>query len=91
MHRLGSNRLDTARKLSRVTRPVLVAHGDHDDIIPVEQGRALYEAAREPKRLLIVPRAGHNNLVATGGDAYLDGLAQFIRASLAEGDGADAP
>lgn len=91
LHRLGSNRLDAARKLARVTRPVLVAHGDADDIIPVEQGRALYEAAREPKRLVIVPRAGHNNLVATGGDAYLDQLAEFIRASLAEAAGTWRP
>jgi fermentation-respiration switch protein FrsA (DUF1100 family) len=85
LHRLGRNRLDTARKLARVSRPVFVAHGDSDDIIPVEQGRTLYEAAREPKRLLILPRAGHNDLVATGGDAYLDQLAEFIRASVGEG------
>ncbi|HEX7175750.1 MAG TPA: alpha/beta hydrolase [Pyrinomonadaceae bacterium] len=91
LHRMGRNRLDTARKLARVERPVLVAHGEADDIIPVEQGRALYEAAKEPKRLLIIPRAGHNNLVAAGGHAYLDGLAEFIRASVGESDGAPAP
>jgi len=91
LHRMGRNRLDAARKLARVERPVLVAHGERDDIIPVEQGRALYEAAREPKRLIIVPRAGHNNLVATGGDAYLDTLAEFICSSVDGPDGAGAP
>ena len=81
-HRLGRNRFDSARKLARVARPVLVAHGDRDDIIPAEQGRALFEAAREPKRLIIVPNAGHNNLVATGGAAYLDEVAGFAHESV---------
>jgi hypothetical protein len=79
LHRFARNRLDSARKLQKVNCPVLVAHGSHDEVIPVEQGRALYAAAREPKRLIIVPGAGHNNLVAQGGDAYLGALAAFIR------------
>ncbi|HEY0079026.1 MAG TPA: alpha/beta fold hydrolase [Pyrinomonadaceae bacterium] len=83
LHRFARNRLDSARKLSQVSCPVLVAHGTHDEVIPVEQGRALYAAAREPKQLVIVPGAGHNNLVATGGDAYLDTVARFIRGATA--------
>lgn len=78
-HRFAVNRFDSVGKLARVTRPVLVAHGEADEIIPVAQGRKLYEAAREPKRLIIVPGAGHNNLVAVGGDEYLDEVAEFMR------------
>lgn len=76
--RLGHNRLDSAGKLGRVSAPVLVAHGERDEVIPLAQGRALYEAAREPKRQIVVPGAGHNDLVAKGGRAYLDALAEFI-------------
>ncbi|HEX5709047.1 MAG TPA: alpha/beta hydrolase [Pyrinomonadaceae bacterium] len=82
-HRLGRNRLDSARKLATVNCPVLIAHGERDETIPVEQGRALYAAAREPKRLRIVAGAGHNDLVATAGGEYLDELASFIRESIA--------
>ncbi|HYN85395.1 MAG TPA: alpha/beta hydrolase [Pyrinomonadaceae bacterium] len=85
-HRLGRNRLDSARKLASVRCPVMVAHGDRDATIPVEQGRALYAAAREPKRLRIVAGAGHNDLVAVAGEEYLDEIASFIRESV----GADA-
>lgn len=80
--RLSQNKFDTMRKLPDVNCPVLVAHGERDEIIPVVQGRTLYAAAHEPKRLIIVARAGHNNLVMTGGDGYLDSLAQFIRESI---------
>jgi fermentation-respiration switch protein FrsA (DUF1100 family) len=37
-------------------------HGALDRLIPVEQGRALYTAAPDPKQLEIVPAAGHENL-----------------------------
>jgi fermentation-respiration switch protein FrsA (DUF1100 family) len=82
LHGLGRNRFDTAQKLGRVRRPVFVVHGDRDEIIPVEQGRKLFAAAREPKRLLIVEGAGHNDLSHVGGAKYLDTLADFIRGSV---------
>ena len=79
---LTKNKLDTAGKLGRVRCPVLVAHGDRDEIIPVEQGRRLFEAAPGPKRLTVVEGAGHNDLSNVGGEQYIDSLAQFIRDSV---------
>lgn len=81
---LTKNKLDSAGKLGRVGCPVLVAHGDRDTVIPVEQGRRLYEAAPQPKRLLVVEGAGHNDLSNVGGDKYIDSLADFVRGSVAE-------
>lgn len=43
-------------------RPVLVIHGLRDEIIPVTQGEALFNAAVPPRRSLWVERAGHNDL-----------------------------
>lgn len=45
--------------IGRVTAPLLVQHGDADSIIPVAQGRALFDLANEPKQLVILPGAGH--------------------------------
>jgi hypothetical protein len=39
--------------------PLLVLHGDQDAVVPVQEGRRLYEAALEPKQLWVVPGAGH--------------------------------
>ncbi|MBC7229875.1 MAG: alpha/beta fold hydrolase [Actinobacteria bacterium] len=39
--------------------PLLIVHGDADDMVPVEEAYRLYEAAREPKELFIVEGGGH--------------------------------
>ena len=75
---LGRNRFESARKLSQVKVPVLITHGDPDPVIPVEQGRSLYAAANEPKKLLIFPGAGHN-VHGDVGERYVDVVADFIR------------
>nr|MBA3439122.1 alpha/beta hydrolase [Pyrinomonadaceae bacterium] len=78
---VGKNRFDSARKLSLVRVPVLITHGDPDAVIPVEQGRALYKAANEPKKLLIFPGAGHNVHGNTGA-RYVGVVAEFIRGAV---------
>jgi uncharacterized protein len=40
-------------------RPLLLIHGDKDDLVPVEHARKLFERAGEPKKLVIIPGAGH--------------------------------
>ena len=58
----------------------MVIHGDRDDVIPIDMGRELWEAAREPKRFLTVPGAGHLDTYLVGADSYFDALAGFISA-----------
>jgi dipeptidyl aminopeptidase/acylaminoacyl peptidase len=40
-------------------RPLLVVHGDADELVPVEHARRLYQKAKEPKELKVIPRAEH--------------------------------
>ena len=40
-------------------RPVLLIHGDKDDLVPVDHARRLFQLAGEPKKLVIIPGAGH--------------------------------
>ena len=56
---LMSNRFDNLSKIGRCRRPVFVAHGTADDVVPFGQGERLFAAANEPKRLLAVEGAGH--------------------------------
>jgi fermentation-respiration switch protein FrsA (DUF1100 family) len=81
LYAVGKNRFETARKLSKIRVPVLIAHGDPDQIVPTEQGRQLYEAANEPKKLLIYPGAGHNVQGAMK-EIYLRALSEFIRTAI---------
>jgi uncharacterized protein len=81
LYAAGKNRFESTRKLARVRVPVLIAHGDPDPVIPVAQGRQLYEAANAPKTLLIYPGAGHNVQGAMG-EEYLAAVSAFIRAAI---------
>jgi len=40
-------------------RPLLLIHEDSDEIVPVEHAYRLYQEAREPKELTILPGARH--------------------------------
>lgn len=57
--------------------PLLVMHGDRDEIIPIEYGREVFDAAAEPKQFIALPGAGHNDILMVSGRAYLEPLADF--------------
>jgi fermentation-respiration switch protein FrsA (DUF1100 family) len=57
----------TVRRVHELRPPLLVLHGDRDDIVPLSQGRALFDAATEPKRMHVFPGLGHNDLVPLAG------------------------
>jgi len=40
-------------------RPLLFVHGDADEVIPLEHAHKLYQKAKEPKELKIIPGAKH--------------------------------
>jgi uncharacterized protein len=63
--------------------PLLVLHGDQDAVVPVQDGKRLYEAALEPKQLWIIPGARH---IQTMRDpAQRDRLVAYLRSVLAAG------
>ncbi len=63
--------------------PLLVMHGDRDEVIPVSFGREVFEAAAEPKQFVLLPGAGHNDILMVSGHLYLDPLAGFAKAAVA--------
>jgi uncharacterized protein len=64
---LVRERYASLEKIGRVTAPVLVVHGDRDELVPYEMGRRLFEAVRGPKQLMTVRGAGHNDLFGMAG------------------------
>jgi alpha-beta hydrolase superfamily lysophospholipase len=66
-------------KIRQTLTPLLIIHGESDNIIPIEHARMLYEASPvKQKRLLSIPKAGHNNLVFIATDRYLEAIKSFI-------------
>lgn len=71
-------RFDSATKIKQVHVPVLIIHGTHDEVIPYELGRKLFDAANEPKEFYSMPGATHNDPFLVGGEAYYSKIRQFI-------------
>ena len=69
-------------RLPQLSLPKLIIHGDKDDIIPLELGRQVFEAAKPPKSFYVIEGADHNNTYQVGGTAYFQRLSDFIRKAL---------
>lgn len=76
---LVGNRYDSLSRIREIRAPLLILHGDRDEVVPFGQGRALFEAANEPKAFVRLPGAGHNDTYLLGGSAYLEAWARFLR------------
>jgi fermentation-respiration switch protein FrsA (DUF1100 family) len=75
---LLSTRYDSMEKIGKVHTPLLILHGDQDDIIPYRQGEELYRAANPPKRFYTIRKAGHNDTYLVGGKDYFRAIRDFI-------------
>jgi fermentation-respiration switch protein FrsA (DUF1100 family) len=68
---------DSLSKIGGLSMPLLVIHGERDELVPFGEGQALYAAAPEPKSWYPIPGAGHNDTYAVGGEAYFRHVATF--------------
>jgi alpha-beta hydrolase superfamily lysophospholipase len=67
--------------IRRISLPTLVMHGEFDQIVPVEEGKALYEMiGAQDKRLIIIPGVDHNTIMSGGMQQYLKAVQGFISA-----------
>ena len=80
--RLGLTEAEGFRNIDKVSacrQPLLVIHAENDHIIPLSEGRALFD--RGPavdKAFIMIPGADHNTVFYYGMRAYLSGLNNFI-------------
>ncbi|MHB0970898.1 MAG: alpha/beta hydrolase [Thermoanaerobaculia bacterium] len=73
--------LPVLRWLNAAGKPVLVAHGRRDEVVPFEVGMRLYDRLRVPKEVFISETAGHCEVPAVEGARYAEAVARFIDAS----------
>ncbi|MFC2022031.1 alpha/beta hydrolase, partial [Chloroflexota bacterium] len=68
-------------KIRQVNKPTLIIHGEYDEIISVEEGEELYQnSGAQDKRILIIPGAGHNDIMMVKQGLYFDTIEEFIKA-----------
>jgi len=68
-------------RLAAIRLPLLTIHGEQDELIPVQRALEVHETAGSTfKELLVVPGAGHNDLLFVGMRAYFEALTSFVAA-----------
>ncbi len=77
---LFRTRYGTLGLIGRIRVPLLILHGDADEVVPFRHGRAVFEAAREPKRFVRIPGARHNDTYVVGGAPYWHAWESFLAA-----------
>ncbi|HEY9803125.1 MAG TPA: alpha/beta hydrolase [Leptolyngbyaceae cyanobacterium] len=74
---LPFDKFNNLQKIKAVRCPVLIIHGQADEIIPVTHGQKLYETAPSPKLSLWVENATHNDVFWVAGQRYRNILKDF--------------
>ncbi len=65
-------------KISQITKPALILHAQFDELIPLKEADILLEnSGARRKELVIIPGAGHNDIILRCGRAYFETIARF--------------
>jgi len=72
------DRFSSIDAIGRVRSPVLIVAGDRDRIVPLELSRELFERTPQPRELVVVQGADHNDPALTEGRELIDAVRRFI-------------
>lgn len=70
--------INSVQMVARLDVPLLVIHGERDQLVPVAQSEAIFAAANEPKRLHTIPQAGHLNIFTVDPDTFTQQMQTFL-------------
>lgn len=75
---LMRNPFDVVDRVGRIQSPMLFLHSPDDVVIPLAEGRRLYEAARAVKTFVEV-RGGHVDASEADGERFKESIERFLR------------
>jgi uncharacterized protein len=75
MNWLLTTKMNSLEKIKNYQGPLLLVHGDADEVIPYQHGLDLYKAAPGPKKMITNPGGKHNDPLP---EAYRQALDEFI-------------
>ncbi|MGE5681219.1 MAG: alpha/beta hydrolase [Bacillota bacterium] len=81
---LTAAEFDNVKEIKKISTPLMLFHGASDDFVRYrDNGRLVYEAAPEPKELVLVDNAVHTDVpYKMGTDNYLNKLRSWIDFSI---------
>jgi hypothetical protein len=86
---LLQTRYDVGTTITKIRVPLLVLHGDRDEIVPFSHGETIFDKAPEPKKFFAIPGANHNDTYVVGGEIYFQQIKEFVEWTAAKAAPAD--
>ncbi len=67
------------KRISNINTPLLVIHGDMDEVIPYSHGQEIYQNSPASNKLFVpIENSGHNDLFYNAADQIMDSMTDFI-------------
>jgi alpha-beta hydrolase superfamily lysophospholipase len=73
--------IEPIHQIRQISAPLLLMHGEADDVIPAICGKKVFKLAEVKKTLLLLPKLGHDKLSLTDGPGA-EHLAKFVNECL---------
>jgi hypothetical protein len=78
---MGLEKIDQEclERIKKISLPSLIIHGKEDRLVPLENGKDIYQhLGTKEKELLIIPSATHNDIMIVGFMDYFKAIQHFI-------------
>jgi uncharacterized protein len=72
------DRYPNLERIAQIRCPLLVIAGERDSIVPLDQSRALYDAAPGPKDLVVVAASDHNDPALVDGPQVIEATLRLL-------------
>lgn len=53
---------NSLENIKKIHAPILFIHGESDNLVPISEGKLMYESANQPKYILVLKNKNHNDL-----------------------------
>lgn len=74
---LATCKFETIKRIANIDVPILIMHGQHDDVIPIRQAHELHKKAPNSK-LVVLEHGNHKTSYYKSQNAFLSALTSFI-------------
>jgi len=66
--------------IAGINCPSLIIHGEYDNLVPLPEGQLIFQTLPEPDKIFVlIPQAGHNDIIFARPDIYFNSIADFVR------------
>lgn len=70
---------NSLQKINNLKSPILIVHGDRDEVVPHHMGKQLFELYNGPKHMVTIKNGRHNDLQEVEPEIYWGEIKKFIQ------------